>query len=371
MRKISIIHFAPLEFYPPIQNLLNELGSRLEKEKIMVMSTRTISQKLSPFKILSNRIELMRIGKSDSRLSAPVRYVNYFLFFFTSFILLLWHRPTRILYFETISAWPAYIYIRFFKNDCQLFIHYHEYTSQEEYQKGMTLTRYFHQLEKWLYPRASWISHTNEFRMARFKKDIFPVHISSAQILPNYPPQKWHIPSKPLLNFPLKIVYVGALSLKTMFAREFAEWVLSQNGKATWDIFSYNCTKETEEYLQALKSDWISMHDGVDYDKLSSILKKYDIGVILYKGHIPNYVFNAPNKLFEYLACGLDVWFPRVMTGSLGFEKPEGFPKVLALDFSNLKNFNPTKVMDRNQLNNYSFFCEEVLRPLINKLTHD
>ena len=37
----------------------------------------------------------------------------------------------------------------------------------------------------------------------------------------------------------------------------------------------------------------------------------YHIGLTLYNGHIPNFVYNVPNKVFEYLACGLDVWYSK------------------------------------------------------------
>ena len=99
------------------------------------------------------------------------------------------------------------------------------------------------------------------------------------------------------------------------------------------------------------------------------ILKNYDIGVILYKGHISNYVYNAPNKLFEYLACGLDVWLPKKMTGSLEYVTVATFPKILALDFLNLQLFNLHKAINRDgcfyQKN--SFFCESVLKEIADK----
>lgn len=52
------------------------------------------------------------------------------------------------------------------------------------------------------------------------------------------------------------------------------------------------------------------LDSGINYSDLPGVIRAYDVGVILYNGHIANYVFNAPNKLFEYLACGLDVWSP-------------------------------------------------------------
>lgn len=49
----------------------------------------------------------------------------------------------------------------------------------------------------------------------------------------------------------------------------------------------------------------------IDYYELPKELIKYDIGLVLYKGHIPNYIYNVPNKVYEYLACGLQVWYSK------------------------------------------------------------
>ena len=89
----------------------------------------------------------------------------------------------------------------------------------------------------------------------------------------------------------------------------------------------------------------------------------------MYKGHIPNYVYNAPNKLFEYLTSGLDVWYPSVMVGSDQFITIQGFPKVLSIDFNDLSKFDLSKALERTgSLNELSFFCEDSLEPLIDKL---
>lgn len=371
MSKIAVIHFAPLELYPPIQNLLNELARERANTTIDVFTTSPIQTVLSPFRVSSDRINLIRIGKSDMRLSPFLRYINYFRFFFSVLLRMLWYRYEKIMYFETISSWPAYIYKRFFKKDCEIVIHYHEYTTPDEYEKGMKLTRYFHRLEKQLYSDASWVSHTNLFRMEKFKKDLFPVVISNPRIIPNYPPRKWHQAPRHVVSLPVKIVYVGALSLTTMYTKEFSNWVVEQKGKVIWDIFSYNHSVEAMEYIRCIHSENVRMHEGVSYDRLPGILKGYDVGVILYNGHIPNYVYNAPNKLFEYLTCGLDVWFPQPMIGSNEFITAKGFPKVVAIDFADLGNFDFSTALKRDgEENKRTFFCEDALLPLINKLTH-
>jgi hypothetical protein len=119
-----------------------------------------------------------------------------------------------------------------------------------------------------------------------------------------------------------------------------------------------------------LQTTFIQLKEGVDYDKLPFVLKKYDVGVVLYNGHIANYVLNAPNKLFEYIACGLDVWFPTVMKGSLDYTTTGSYPKVMAVDFTSLKDFNLHTAMDRKNhtIQQHPFFCEYVLKELCHKL---
>ena len=370
MSKIAIIHFAPLEFYPPIQNLLNELAREGGKTTIEVFTTRPVRTVLLPFGTSSDQIKLTRIGKSDMRLSPFLRYINYFLFFSSVLLRMLRCRYKKVMYFETISSWPAYVYKRFFDKACEIFIHYHEYTSREEYRHGMKLVRYFHRLESWLYPRAVWVSHTNAFRMDRFKEDIYPDVIHNPQIVPNYPPLKWRTEANQISKLPLRVVYVGALSLSTMFVEKFATWILGQEGRVTWDLYSYNVKADVPLFFERLNTPWINLKPGIDYDQLPAILREYNVGVILYKGHIPNYVLNAPNKLFEYLACGLDVWFPEVMTGSMDYVNKNGFPKVISIDFNNLNKFDMVAAIERQgSESKYLFFCEEALKPLIDKLT--
>jgi hypothetical protein len=369
VNKLAIIHFAPIEFYPPIQNLLNEL-ERSCKEPVILITSSPTKGNLSIFKLTSRKIRFFRFGISGAKLKSYIRYWNYLLFYSACLVKLIRFKPKCVVYFETISSLPAYLYKRFFNANCQVLIHYHEYTTPLEYQDGMLLTRYFHQFEKWLYPRACWVSHTNELRMEQFKRDIFPVYIKNVQIMPNYPPKRWKVNPKQSLSRPLKVVYVGALSLTTMYTKAFANWVVSQQGMVEWDIYSYNLTTDAKEFFVKLNNPHIKLRPGVDYDKIPAILKDYDIGIVIYNGHIANYIYNAPNKLFEYLACGLDVWFPHIMIGSLEFVSKKNFPKILSIDFGNLENFDLVNAIKRDgDMIEYSFYCEDALRPMINKLT--
>ena len=146
-----------------------------------------------------------------------------------------------------------------------------------------------------------------------------------------------------------------------MYTREFAEWIIKQKGQATWDIYSSNITAEAKSYLQLTDTSLIRFHGGINYFSLPGLLHEYEVGVILYKGHIPNYVYNAPNKLFEYLACGLDVWFPQNMQSSLPFVTKDNYPKIVPVNFENLMSLNLTIIIDRAGLvsNKSVYYCEQ------------
>lgn len=276
------------------------------------------------------------------------------------------------MYFETLSALPVYFYKKWINSKAEIFVHYHEYTSPEEYHSGMRLQRYFHQLERKLYCQYCWVSHTNQFRMDMFKEDIFPTKIREAMIIPNYPPKKWWIQPKQMLNWPLRIVHIGAFSIASMYVKEFAYWVVEQRGKVKWVIFTSHCTEESRRFILSLKTDWICLEDGVDYENIPMILKEYDVGVVLYKGVIKNHIFSVSNKLFEYLALGLDVWFPQEILGSLELIRENTYPKILALDFKNLQDFDLKAASERfGDANDNTFYCEDALKPLIDKLINN
>jgi len=369
---VIIVHFAPIELYPPIQNLIRTLEQR-NRGKVIVIATKPITKILPPFVVNIERVKLFRVGKSSATLQSVVRYFNYALFFAASLLIILWYRPNRILYFETISSWSVYIYKRFFNTTCDILIHYHEYTSPQEYASGMKLTRYFHKKEKKLYPKAEWISHTNSFRMNLFLQDIGVAKLEGARIVPNYPPKSWLKQPRVKNSTPLKIVYVGALSLTTMYTKEFSEWVLLQKGAVSWDIYTSNVTDEARAYLQGLQSKWIHLFEGVPYEQLSEVLKNFDVGVVLYKGHIPNYVYNAPNKLFEYIICGLDVLFPINLIGSRELENRKSLPRVLGQDFTSLDKLTLSELLNHGHLpvRSISYSAEDALKELVNKLINN
>lgn len=364
--RIVIIHYQPIELYPPAMNDLL-FFSHFGNSELTLYTTRSFVN-VELFSL--ENVKIKRLGYAGNKNVIP-RYLNYFLFYLGSILHMLVTRPDKILYFETLSSFPLYVYKVIMGIKCRVFIHYHEYTSPEEYKNGMKMNKWFHEKEIKLYADAEWISHSNLERMNRFIADINPVKkLDNTYILPNYPSKSWYSPGKEIIYLPVKVVYVGALSLDTMYTQEFAGWVIDQQGKVTWDIYSWNVTQQTIEFFQSLNTKFITLHGAVNYQNLKNVLASYDVGIILYKGHIQNYVLNAPNKLFEYNICGLDVWFPDTITGSISYVTDKTYPKIIATDFSKLNEFDLLKAIDRKNCqhlqNNYSF--EDALLPLAQKL---
>jgi len=153
-----------------------------------------------------------------------------------------------------------------------------------------------------------------------------------------------------IISEPLKIIMVGALGFDTMYVKEFAEWIIQQNGKAIWDIYSLTISDEAKSYLESLHTNYITLKGSVEYKKLPAVFKNYNVGVILYKGHIPNYIYNAPNKLFEYHVNGLDVWFPEQMVGAFSYIKTDSYPKILPVNFEKLSDLKTKDLINRGGL---------------------
>jgi len=362
-KPVVIIHFQPLELYPPVMNLLKFL-STVNRGEVTVYTTHAQNQP-AVFQIDDSRISIRRIGFSGKGLSPLKRYLYYLQFYGLCFIQMLAVKPFKILYFETLSSFPVYLYKRYINAKAVILVHYHEYTSPAEYAGGMKLARYFHKKEQWLYPRMKWISHTNKDRLQRFQSDEKLADDAKGHIMPNYPGKDW-LQKKTDKTGQGRIVYVGAVSRETMYFENFINWVLQQHERFTFDIFSSHISNEDKKWIKQYNEKCIRLHAAVDYYSLPAILAQYDIGVILYKGHIPNYIINAPNKLFEYLACGLDVWVAKEITGCADYYTHNTRPQVLPVNFQQMEDFNWQAAVDKTGLQYQpSPWCYEEVYPAI------
>jgi hypothetical protein len=251
---------------------------------------------------------------------------------------------------------PIYLYKKLFSK-IKVHIHYHEYTSPEEIKNNSLYFKGLHALEKKLFLSCDSISHTNEDRVELFLKDYSFVKKAKMIVSPNFPPSNWYEFSqrnKKINSSTItRLVHIGALSLETMYVKKMVEWVTAQNGLFTLDFYSDNITDDTRKFIEGLQNNHIQLHDSINYFELPKVLIHYDIGLTLYNGFIPNHIYSVPNKVLEYLACGLEVWYSKDLLSTdklntqeneiLGNEITPPFLKKLVLNY---KNYNIVVITD-------------------------
>lgn len=331
MQGLAIIHFNAIEQYPPVLNLIRYL----ETERISA----TVYTVHAPDKFhkyqASGGIVIKRYGKYDYAGSIR-RLLNYLVFYLRTFFALLLTRPSHIIYYETNSYLPAWLYTKLralLGKPVKVHCHYHEYTEPRQYASGMKITKLLHRLERKNYAFMSCITHTNQKRLALFQQDTGCIPEQLA-VFPNYPPGDWYKATvKDNIQLPVRLVYAGALSIQNMYVKDMVRFVSESNGKLTWDIYTQQTTDEAIEYIREVNSPHIQVKGIVSYFDLPEVLRQYDVGLILYNPDTLNYIYNETNKLFEYLSCGLSVWYSKDIKGIDPHQCTEFFPKVLSVDF--------------------------------------
>ena len=363
MTKLSIIHDYPISYFPPAMNLVDTIEDKIDIE---VITTTPDNGMLVYSPKLARLYVPVCNKKSDNSL---LRQLKAIWFVIACLFRLIRRKPDAILYYESISAMPAYLYKRYINSRVNVFAHYHEYMTYEEYNRsGMRLTGLNHDIErKWLYQHCDWVSQTNAHRLNMFLEDNPMIDRSKAHVFPNYPPKSWWRKDKVHSGDIVKCVYVGSLSLKDTFVKEFCEWIQRQNGKVTFEIYSFNFHQDTLDAVESLKCPYIQFHkEGIPYMQIPDLLDMYDVGVLLYKATTINFQWNETNKFYEYLICGLDVWYPKEMLLLHVMDKAQFSPQIKELDFDHIDNFIYS--LDKSHVANssYCMFADDVY----NKFVH-
>ncbi len=338
--RFALVHAHPLERYPPVANAIDYFAGRQSTEVLVVSveAPSNISTYLNP------ACEIHRIPFRDPSASSVSNAVRGFLWHWKAARIMASWKPDVIFYWDPHAALACYLCLRWMGCKAALFVHHHEYHAPEDFNRvGMRTARIGHYFERtWLFPRASWISQTNIQRMRLFRQDVSGLKDEQTRVMPNYPPGSWTTRvRKPWIDRqiqPLRLVYVGSLSLADTFIGPLVEWLVAHSeADITLDIFTNNCEPGTLAYLRALDSAIVQLHEaGIEYQQIPDVLANFDAGLVLYRCRTVNYQYNASNKLFEYLACGLDVWFPPSMLGVKPYARDLAWPRVIEVDFENL-----------------------------------
>lgn len=238
----------------------------------------------------------------------------------------------------------------------------------------MKSIKYFHKFEiNYLYPNAIWISQTNIFRLNIFKNENRLLLDKSLRIFPNYPPKDWsRIKNNSYNEKIIRMVYFGALSFQNTYIKEIVSFVASFPKKISLDIYSYNLHPDVKDFLVNSSHENIKFFKhGIDYYDIPKYSLNYDLGLILYKSHNINYTYNAPNKLFEYMCCGLNVWFPLEILGCTQYITENSCPFVKGVDFNDLNESLLLNYYEAIKLKFVSpkYYCEKEFNNLLNEFS--
>jgi len=326
---LVVVQFQPLEGYPPVMNVIQSLVT--ENISVSILSTRSNKDWFNP-----NGVKIFRLG---SYLGNSIkRYVCYLKFNFLGFWKLLKLTPSCVICYETGSIGPVYLY-KLVKPQTAVFLHHHEYESVSEKESLSGYQKILGKLESNLFKDLRWLSHTNSDRLNKFKINNTDLELAKCKVFPNYPSKNF-IPNstkefeRKVATRILKIVQVGSLAGDGTYIYQFIDWVIGQDGNVEFDIYSQNVNLEIINYANTTNSPYIRILRAIPYSDLPNVLINYDVGVVLYKGDLENVIYCLPNKVNEYLACGLNVWYSDVMVTTQTFSKENPDYPLFAVDFS-------------------------------------
>jgi hypothetical protein len=374
--RLAVVHLLPVERYPPVQNLLERLSRRADVQVLVISSHQPGRQVQSVAATTSPPEKILRMHCHGRW--AVTRWCKIIIWHCRTAWLLHRFRPDVVLSVEPHSALAAWLHRHLFRSRARLVIQHYEYYSEEDYRRrGNRLLRLNRLFERSLLKQADRVTQTNPDRLRLFAADHPYVRPEQLTLWPNYPPKSWFgrpdrkWPVNP--TGPLRLVVAGAVSLRDTYIGPLVAWITSDHQSAcTLDIYSSSCDAQTATWLQASSCDRLRFHlGGVPYSELPEVLRTFDVGLILYRGHTANFVWNATNKLFEYLTCGLDVWYPPCMLGVAPHARSTAAPRVLETDFNNMETLDLRTRTTRSHLPTvpWTTSCEDAMKPLLDLLT--
>lgn len=302
--KIAIIHFNIIEKYPPVMNFIFDALEENPALKTVVFTTKNTTSFITPN---FPNTKIYRFGTISSN---PVkRYASYLWFNLMSSVILLVNKVDKVTVFETLSIFPFWLVSNLLKR-IEGHIHFHEYISKPERRASSVYMKVLFKLEDKLLTKYP-CSQTNEDRKRLFLIDKPFLNSEMVEVRRNMPPNSWWKNYGQFKNkfsdAKIKLVYVGTCDNQTMFVKEVLDWVETNQDQLELSIISQQLDDQTRDLIAFYNTSSIKLLEPVNYYELPTELVKYDFGLVLYKGHIPNFVYNVPNKVHEYLSCGLQV----------------------------------------------------------------
>jgi hypothetical protein len=328
-KKIAILHFNIIEKYPPVMNFIYDALEDNPDVQIFVFTTKNTTSYQTP---TFPNTKIYRFGSVSK--NPILRYTSYCWFNLMSAVVLLYYKIQFVTAFESLSVFPLWIRSKLIPST-NAHIHFHEYISEPERQLNSAYMQMLFKLEDNLLKKYN-CSHTNEDRKFLFLQDKSFLKSEQVKVRPNLPPKSWwnqfgKYKTRSTGN-KLKIVYLGACDKNTMYVQEVIDWLAKNPEKLELTIISQELNQETRKMIDDCQTTNVRLMPPIDYFELPTELVKYDVGLVMYKGHIPNFVFNVPNKVYEYLACGLKVYCSQELSSTANLKLKD----VVLVNFKNL-----------------------------------
>ena len=349
-KTIAILHFNIIEKYPPVMNFIfDNLEDNPDLQILVLTTNNTTNYKTPTFP----NTKIYRFGTISVN---PIkRYTTYLWFNLMSSLILLFKNFDLIVAFESLSIFPLWLRTNI-RVKTKAHLYFHEYISLLECQTSSIYMKILFKLEDQLL-RKHQCSHTNEDRKRLFLKDKPFLKSENVEVSPNMPPKSWWIQfgqfKKTNTDGKIRLVHVGAADHKTMYIKEVLEWAKENSKKIELTFISQQLEKETKQLILNYCSSSISILNPIDYYDLPEELIKYDIGLVLYNGYIPNHIYSVPNKVYEYLACGLQVWYSKdlLTTDNLNYKSNDNENDILIPSFLKILRNNKKHFLDPFILN--------------------
>lgn len=367
--KIACLHVLPLEYYPPARNALAFM-SRRERWSVRAWTSRNRRglREWTP-----KGVEVSRPRDTDPRSVMPLRIGGYLAWHIRAAAEVAAWKPDALLSIEPHSALAAWIYYRFFRGSAPLFIHHHEYYAPADFSRpGMRLLRATMELEReYLFARARWVSETNAERLRLLLEWNTRITPNASRVWPNYPPADWVARASATQSRHVaaltRFIYLGSASFEDTYIREVVEWVAKRPAGCTLHVAGDNIAGDVRDWLRMRGYSNVTFDfSGVDYGELPRFLSRFDVGLVLYRGSTLNFVHNVPNKAVEYLASGLEVWYPREMTAMTRFRDDNRGEPVREMDFRAMPETVPHPLPARS--GDFPFTSEGAIAPLLAEL---
>lgn len=330
--KLCVVHYLPIEQYPPLQNLMEALGAQERMSSVIFCGsvealehhsqvvTENMVAYYSPFTHDGGWRQKCEFAKRV-RIESLKRQFDCVLAFGDELSGLVCSRIT-----SKVKA-----------------LHLHELPPKLSFRnKYISKTLFFEiVMLHFAIRRFRWVSQVTPKRAEIFSRRF---HVQCRNLF-NFPPASFtSINLEKRENRRLRVIYVG--SCNPISVQVSTLKVLCRSQKVELSVLPTNT--QGLEQLKNLRG--IKVLDRVPYPELPGLLQQFDVGLILYNGHSDNMRFGVPNKLAEYLRCGLHVVYHNALESVTEFVnacKLNSMVHMLPQDISRQVEYIETEVSER------------------------